>query len=124
MNDHPTLWDVPLPAQPTATQVDRTAVWSEKAATAHSGEVQVLAELARDLAWRAGKAGITIDNVLTTATQRGLMPLLGKGRQHSFLGAVCRKAGLLPTGIRVRSQIVGKNGNWRQTWRHPDVTGK
>ena len=121
--NHPTLWDVPLPAQPTATQVDRTAVWSEKAAKAHPVEVARLAEIALDLALRY-PTGITIDNVLQAVHAWGLMPLIGKGRSHSFLGAVCRKAGLIPTGKRIRSQIAGKNGNWRNTWVHPDARGR
>lgn len=94
-------------------------LWSDRAASRHAGEVSVLASLAVELARKAGPSGITVDNILTTAATRGLMSLMGKGRQHSFLGAVCRHAGLQPTGHRVRSQIAGKNGNWRQTWVLP-----
>lgn len=105
-----------VPPPPPPENIDE---WTKRAARAHRQEIEALVPLVLELARRAGSAGITVDNVLTTAAQRGLMPLLGKGRQHSFLGALCRTAGLVPTGQRVRSGIPGKNGNLRQVWVIP-----
>lgn len=93
----------------------QTELWSAKAAAHHRAEIEILAPIAKDLAFRAGRAGITVDNLIAA----GGLPRLGRGREHSFLGAVCRIAGLKASGQRVRSQIKGKNGNWRTIWLHP-----
>lgn len=94
--------------------------WAAKSAGKHEREIQALVPLVLDLARKAGRSGITVDNVLLAANHKGLMPLMGNGRQHSFLGAVCRAAGLRTTGERVRSEIEGKHGNWRSKWALPE----
>jgi hypothetical protein len=57
---------------------------------------------------------VTIDDVRREA---GLLE--GRGRSLSFLGAVCKAAGLVPRGRYVRSELAISHGNLRQTWRLP-----
>lgn len=76
--------------------------------------------IAQALALKVGPAGLTIDNVIHAAIHAGLMPDKGNERELSYLGGVMRKAGLVATGRRVRSEMPHKHGNWRSVWVHPD----
>jgi hypothetical protein len=95
----------------TATAYQLALAGMDLSAANHAEQFARCVAIARDLA-RHGP--ITIDEVRIVA---GLYE--GKGRELSFLGGVMRKAGLVPTGQRVRSDLAVTHGNLRMQWRLP-----
>lgn len=75
------------------------------------------ARLAVELAAGAGAAGITVDDLRRAAGPRGLARGDERGRSLSFLGAVCRHAGLEPTDQYRRSRQAASHGNLHRVWR-------
>lgn len=68
----------------------------QRAASRHGAEIQALIPLARNLAWKAGRDGVTVGDIRLYAEQQGLLAP-GSGRQLSWLFAVPKAAGLFPT---------------------------
>lgn len=86
--------------------------WAEEYTPAHrKRDIQRLIPLARELATKAGPAGITVSNLRFVAVSRGLLTGEETGRRLSFLGSVMKAAGLENTGIYRRSDITKAHGN-------------
>lgn len=97
---------------PDARQGD---LWAERlTGETRARDIQRLLPLARELAARAGEAGVTIADVRVVAVQRGLLTGEESGRRLSYLGAVMRAAGLQATD-RVRRSPIPKSHNNRHT---------
>lgn len=86
----------------------------ESTAKSHQVEVDGLAALANLLARQAGSNGITVGDLRREAR----LPT-GKGRQWSFLGAVMKRAGLIPTDVWRRSDVEATHGNLNRVWILP-----
>jgi len=99
--------------QPDPTQID---AWSSPSAAKHSHRITLLVPVVRELASKAGQQGVTISDVRLVAVQRGLLPETAKGRELSWLGALCRAAGLIATDQTRRSVIAQSNGNRQTVW--------
>jgi hypothetical protein len=110
----PTLFD-PLPALRLGQQTLGCA------ASNHKLDIERLVPLARELAMKAGTAGVTVADLRLYAEQRGLLTGQERGRVLSYLGAVMKAAGLLNTRERRRSHIVRTHGNLQTIWRAPSV---
>ena len=82
----------------------------DQTARKHAADITRLVPLARELAVRAGADGVTVSDLRITATQRGLLGA-SSGRRLSFLGAVMRAAGLVPTDRYRRSDVPASHGN-------------
>jgi len=82
--------------------------------TAH--DLDRLVPLAKELAYRAGADGITVENVRRKAVDRGLLTGQEQGRALSYLGGLMRRAGLVSTGQYRRSGIGRSHGNLNQVW--------
>ena len=90
----------------------------DQTARTHALEIARLVPLARELAVRAGAAGCTVSDLRVTATQRGLLGA-SSGRRLSYLGAVMRAAGLVPTDRYRRSDVPQAHGNLGRVWVLP-----
>jgi hypothetical protein len=85
--------------------------------------IEKLIPIALELAQRAGKSGITVANLRHYAARNGLLPRRGKEqRDLSFLGTVMRKAKLINTLQRRRSDVVGSHGNLHVVYVAPGFT--
>jgi hypothetical protein len=85
--------------------------------------IEKLIPIAHELAQRAGKSGITVANLRHYAARNGLLPRRGKEqRDLSFLGTVMRKAKLINTLQRRRSDVVGSHGNLHVVYVAPGFT--
>jgi len=83
----------------------------DQTAARHEAEIQRLVPLAQQLA-ESGP--------ITTETLRRAAGLLeSKGRELSWLGAVMKAAGLVPTGVYRRSELPASHGNLVVEWRKP-----
>jgi hypothetical protein len=82
--------------------------------------VRALTELAKELAAKAGAAGVTVADLRLTGVQRGLLPQSGDGRELSYLGAVLRAAGLVATSYTRRSVIGVSHGNAHRIYVAPE----
>jgi len=82
----------------------------DQAARKHAVDIARLVPLARELAARAGSDGVTVSDLRITATQRGLLGA-SNGRGLSYLGAIFRAAGLIPTDRYRRSNVPASHGN-------------
>lgn len=71
----------------------------------HAADIERLRPLVRELAERAGGAGITVGDIRLVAEQRGLLDR-GSGRSLSWLTALPRACGLVSTGRRRMSPLV------------------
>lgn len=108
----PSLFD-PLPAlQLGRRQLSRTA-------SKHKRDIERLVPLARELAAKAGAAGVTVTDLRLYAEQRGVLTGQESGRRLSYLGAVMKAAGLVNTSEHRRSFIVRTHGNLQSIWRAP-----
>ncbi len=103
---------------------DQVELWSTQSAGKHSHRIELLKPVVLELARRAGDAGVTVSDVRLTAVQRGLLSSSAKGRELSFLGAVCRAAGLLATDRTRRSTIDASHGNRHSVWVLPSTERK
>lgn len=97
---------------------DQILMGSQSAAK-HSHRIELLKPVVRELARKSGDAGVTISDVRLTAVQRGLLAAEAKGRELSFLGALCRAAGLVVTDRTRRSSIDKSHGNRHSVWVLP-----
>lgn len=70
-----------------------------RSASRHGAEIQALIPLAQNLAWKAGRDGVTVGDIRLYAERQGLL-LPGSGRRLSWLCAVPKAAGLFPTTRR------------------------
>lgn len=86
----------------------------DRAAAANADLIERLVPLAKQLAEKAGDAGVTVADVRLLAERRGLLPE-SKGRRLSWLGAVMQRAGLVPTGWR-RSFLAKSHGNLQRVY--------
>lgn len=77
-----------------------------------------LVPLARELAQKAGREGVTVENVRRAAVSRGLLTGEEQGRRLSFLGSLMKRAGLVKTGEYRRSGIGKSHGNLHAVWRN------
>lgn len=91
-------------------------LFASAAAAEHEPEIGLLIPIAQRLAAEAGREGVTVADVREEASRRGILPPLGEGRSLSYLGALCRKAGLVATGRSRRSHIEGSNANRHTVW--------
>lgn len=98
---------------------DQILMWSQSSASKHSHRIELLKPVVRELARKSGDAGVTISDVRLTAVQRGLLAAEAKGRELSFLGALCRAAGLVVTDRTRRSTIDASHGNRHSVWVLP-----
>ena len=81
-----------------------------KAAGSHEREIARLVPIAQSIAQERGT--VTISEVREAA---GLLE--GRGRALSYLGAVMKAAGLVPTNEWRRSEIPGTHGNLNRVFR-------
>ena len=81
--------------------------------------IEKLVPIAVALADRAGQAGITVANLRHAAVRQGLLPQIGTARELSFLGAVMKRAKLVPTSRTRRSNVVRSHGNQHRVWVAP-----
>lgn len=102
--------------EPSPEQIQ---LWSAQSAAKHSHRITLLVPVVRELAQKGGENGVTVSDVRLTAVQRGLLSESAKGRELSFLGAVCRAAGLLATNRTRRSTIDASHGNRHTVWVLP-----
>lgn len=100
--------------RPTALEAGQESL----ARTAAKNEelLQALVPLARELALRAGPAGITVSNVRLLAVQRGI---LAGNEPLDCLGVLMKRAGLVPTGATRRSDLHVTHGIRQLVWRSP-----
>ena len=79
-------------------------------------ELDRLVPLARELAEKAGRDGITVENVRRAAVDRGLLTGFEQGRKLSYLGGLLKRAGLVSTGQYRRSGIGRSHGNLHRVY--------
>lgn len=79
-------------------------------------DLERLVPLARDLAEKAGREGVTVENVRRAAVSRGLLTGEEQGRALSYLGGLMKRAGLVSTGQYRRSGIGKAHGNLNMVW--------
>lgn len=81
-------------------------------------DLRILTPIARRLARKAGRSGITVENVQRWAENHGvLLAYTDRAYRALVFGALMREAGLKPTGQLVRSSRIGtKGGNWNHKW--------
>ena len=104
------MFDVTAPSpRPTSTQLGIEA--RDTTAAKHQRDIDRLCPLARELAEKAGDAGITVSNIRLAAVARGLLTGEETGRSLAGLGKVCEAAGLENTGRTRRSSIPKSHGN-------------
>ena len=90
----------------------------ERATSRHAADIARLVPLARELAARAGLDGVTVSDLRIVAVQRGLLGA-SSGRGLSYLGAIFRAAGLVPTDRYRRSDVPQAHGNLGRVWCLP-----
>jgi len=92
------------------TSLDLGLDMLNRTARKHSADIARLVPLARELAAKAGQDGVCVSDLRVTATQRGLLGA-SHGRSLSYLGAVLKAAGLVPTDRYRRSDVPASHGN-------------
>lgn len=82
-------------------------------ASRHALDIRMLVPLATELAQRVGLVGLTVADLRAEAERRGLFKpgLNTRDRSLSYLGAVLRSAGLVPTDRTRRSFLPQSHGN-------------
>lgn len=103
--------------QPDAAQID---AWAALSGTEHDAEIALLIPIAQRLAREAGAEGVTIADIRDAAARKGILPPLGEGRSLSYLGSLCKRAGLVASGRSRRSTIDGAHGNLNTIWVAPE----
>lgn len=112
---------LPLFAEPTAIEVGMAA--RDSTAAKHAKQMAALIPIARELAAKAGEAGVTVADIRLVAERQGLLTGTETGRTLSWLGALPEAAGLERTGRYRRSFLARSNGNLQMAWRLPDADG-
>lgn len=102
--------------EPSPEQIN---LWATQSAAKHSHRIELLKPIVRELARKAGDDGVTISDIRLTAVQRRLLSETAKGRELSFLGALCRAAGLVVTDRTRRSMVDKSHGNRHTVWVLP-----
>lgn len=100
-----------------ATSTEEGLAARDATAAKHARDVERLVPVARELAAKAGPAGVTVADLRLTAVQRGLLTGQETGRSLSYLGKVMEAAGLENTGTYRRSFLAKSNGNLQSVWR-------
>ncbi len=100
----------------TQAVIDRAVT---RAADSKRSEIAMLIPIALEMAERAGVHGVTVHDVRIAARQRGKIEPGGPQRALSYLGAVMRAAGLVPSGKIRRSHIPESHGNIGVVWLSP-----
>jgi hypothetical protein len=72
-------------------------------------DIERCAAIARELAEKAGRAGLTMEDVRVVAVARGVLTGQETGRRLSWLGQVPKAAGLVSTGRRRYSKSRNPN---------------
>jgi hypothetical protein len=85
----------------------------------HWPEIQRLRPLVLELAEKAGESGITVSDVRLYAVHRNLLTGSERGRSLSWMGALMKAAGLVPTDRYARSTIEKSHGNLMRVWTLP-----
>jgi hypothetical protein len=97
-----------------AAQLD---AFSRLGLSKHSFEIQRLRPLVLELAEKAGASGITVSDVRLYAVHRNLLTGSERGRALSWMGALMKAAGLVPTDQYRRSEIGRSHGNLHRIYR-------
>ena len=105
--------DLTLFDPPTAEDLGRAGL--ARASSRRASEIRRLVPLAQELATRSDR--LTVSDLRIVAVQRGLLTGEEQGKTLSYLPAVMRAAGLIPTGEYVRSPILRSHGNLQMAWR-------
>lgn len=108
-------------AEPTAIEVGMAK--RDATASKHAEQMAALIPIARELAAKAGEAGVTVADIRLVAERQGLLTGTETGRTLSWLGALHEAAGLERTGQYRRSFLARSNGNLQMAWRLPDAAG-
>jgi hypothetical protein len=82
----------------------------------HWPEIQRLRPLVLELAEKAGESGITVSDVRLYAVHRNLLTGSERGRSLSWMGALMKAAGLVPTDRTRRSEIAKSHANRHTVW--------
>lgn len=97
----------------TAQQAQR------RVASKHGVQIAAIAPLMRSLAFKAGRLGVTVGDLRCHGMRLGALPVMGKGRELSWLSAVPRAAGLVATEKRRMCDLPDSRNDHR-VWLHPD----
>lgn len=89
-----------------------------------SRKIERIKPLWRELAEKAGPAGVTASDVRLVAQQRNILTGAEKGRELSYLPAAANRAGLIPTDRTRRSVIKRSHGNRHTIWVLPEFSEK
>lgn len=101
------------------TAVEKKRAAQESTASKHRADIERLAPLMRELALKSLRAGVTIGDLRCYLLKTNILPVKGKGRELSWLCAVPRAAGLLPTDRRRMCDLPDSRNDHR-VWLHPD----
>lgn len=105
--------------EPPREQLD---AFAQLGAGDHEAEIRLLIPIAQKLAAQAGETGVTIADVREEAVKRGILPPLGEGRSLSYLGSLCKRAGLVASKQPPRrSHVEGSHANRHTVWVLPAV---
>lgn len=113
------LFEQPPDVVPSASEpegADRPMTPEER----NQRDIDRLVPLARELAQKAGRHGVTVADLRTHAVNRGLLTGEEQGRRLSFLGSLMKAAALHPTPSFRRSHIDRSNGNLQRIWVAPE----
>lgn len=96
-----------------AIQLGFTAL--EQGASSHQAEILALVPTAQRIAREAGARGITVGDLREAADVA-----VGHGRQLSYLGAVMKRAGLVPIHAWRQSTVESTHGRMNRVWVAPE----
>ena len=97
------------------TQLEIGLDAARRSASRYPRLMDQLAELARELAWKAGLDGCTVSDVRIVANQRGI---LIPSPAH-YLGSLMRRAGLVKTQRSRCSDVATSHGTSHPVWVEP-----
>lgn len=103
---------------PSAIELGMAALALTAGKAEHAEMLEALTPLAKRLALEQ-RHGITISDIRTQAVTLGFLTGLEKERELSYLGALCRRAGLVNTGVKRRSFLRSTHGIPQTVWIHP-----
>lgn len=109
-----------LPLFENAASVEAGMAALRETAAKNEAMILRLAPLALYLARQADPQGVTVSNLRLAAVARGLLTGTERGRALSYLGAVMKRAGLVPLEGYQRSAIVRSHGNLNREWGLPE----
>lgn len=99
--------------RPPEDSIAGTPLWSQSPPPREirDRDVERLVGIARDLAQKAGRHGVTVSDVRLVAVQRGVLTGQEKGKVLAFLGTLMERAELYPTDRFRRSDVAKSHGN-------------